>query len=169
MSSNETPYLKYGLGYEEDERAIGNEPFHQDVLDLVDYFVKKYPNERWSIMHNMFQIGFNCGQRSMDDNNDGLDEILKEAEIFCSNINTIVIEMEQIAHSMDFALEHIETLDTKNGEHIKAASLLEVLIRGLSNSREISADLVMLFEQFIFKTKQKNKPTSSANEVSEEK
>lgn len=64
-------------------------------------------------------------------------------------------KMEQITHSLDFALEHIETLDTKNGEHIKAASLLEVLIRSLSNSREISADLVMLFEQFIFKTKQK--------------
>ena len=168
MSSNETPYLKYGLGYEEDERAIGNEPFHQDVLNLAEYLLKKFPKERVSIMHYMFQIGFNCGQRSMGDNS-GLDEVLKEAEIFSSNINTIVIEMEQITHSLDFALEHIETLDTKNGEHIKAASLLEVLIRGLSNSREISADLVMLFERFIFKTKQKNKPTSSANEVSEEK
>lgn len=168
MNSNESPYLKYGLGFEEDERVIGSEPFHRDVLDLAEYLLKKYPKERVSIMHYMFQIGFNCGKRSMVDK-PGLDEVLKEAEIFCSNINTIVIEMEQIAHSMDFALEHIETLDTKNGEHIKAASLLEVLIRGLSNSREISADLVMLFEQFIFKTKQKNKPTSSANEVSEEK
>ena len=28
-------------------------------------------------MHNMFQIGFNCGQRSMVDK-PGLDEVLKE-------------------------------------------------------------------------------------------
>ncbi|MFQ9228924.1 MAG: hypothetical protein ACLS8E_09950 [Enterococcus avium] len=45
MSSNESPYLKYGLGFEEDERVIGSEPFHRDVLDLAEYLLKKYPKE----------------------------------------------------------------------------------------------------------------------------
>lgn len=64
MTKGETPYLTYGLGYEEDERLTGKDPYREDVLDLADYLIKKYPKERWSIMHKMFSIGFHCGQRS---------------------------------------------------------------------------------------------------------
>lgn len=64
MSKNETPYLTYGLGYEEDERVIGQEPYSEDVFDLAEHLIEKYPAERYSIMHKMFSIGFHCGQRS---------------------------------------------------------------------------------------------------------
>ncbi|GAA2922711.1 MULTISPECIES: hypothetical protein [Enterococcus] len=64
MSNTETPYLTYGLGYAEDERLADKDPYHEDVLDLADYLIKKYPKERWSIMHKMFSIGFYCGERS---------------------------------------------------------------------------------------------------------
>lgn len=165
MSNNEKPYLTYGLGYEEDERLIGEEPYQNDVLDLADYFIKKYPKERWSIMHGMFLVGFNCGRRS--ENNDvEANEILEEAEKFRRNISTSVIEIEQITDSLDFALEHMETLKTENNEHIKVVSLLEVLIRGLTTCRKVSEDSIMLFEQYLIGLKQKQEPTSSANEVS---
>ncbi|MEQ7304145.1 hypothetical protein [Enterococcus avium] len=165
MINPETPYLIYGLGYEEDERLIGKEPYSDDVLDLADHFIKKYPKERWSIMHSMFLIGFNCGRRS-ENNSTVLNEIQEEADRFKTNMNDRVIEMEQIEHSLDYALEHIETLKTDNREHIKIASLIEVLLRSLSNCREVSEDSVMLFEQYLFNQKQKQEPTSSANEVS---
>lgn len=168
MSSNESPYLKYGLGFEEDVRVIGSESFHRDVLDLAEYLLKKFPKERVSIMHNMFQIGFNCGQRSMVDNAVP-DELLRDAENFVDNMRSSVIEMEQIAHSLDFALERVEILKTENREHIKIGSLLEILIRSLLNCQEITEDSIIHFEQFLENTKQKNKPNSSANEVSEEK
>nr|DAM28520.1 MAG TPA: hypothetical protein [Caudoviricetes sp.] len=165
MSSNESPYLKYGLGFEEDERVIGSEPFHQDVLNLAEYLLKKFPKERVSIMHYMFQIGFNCGQRSMGDNS-GLDEILKEAETFKTNMNTTVIEMDQIAQSLDIVLEHIEVLRTGDKEVERAVNLLDVLVRSLTDCCAASEDSVTSFERFISKSKQKNMPTSSANEVS---
>ncbi|MFR4507775.1 MAG: hypothetical protein ACLT5V_07640 [Enterococcus avium] len=59
----ETPYLSYGVGYEEDERQNDHDSFSPDVLDLAEFLDKKYPSERISIMHNMFLIGFRCGQR----------------------------------------------------------------------------------------------------------
>lgn len=58
------PYLTYGLGYEEDERLIKQGTYSEDVLDLAEYLIEKYPAERYSIMHHMFSIGFHCGQRS---------------------------------------------------------------------------------------------------------
>lgn len=63
MIKTEMPYLTYGLGYEEDERVIGQEAYFEDVLDLAEYLIRKYPAERYSIMHKMFSIGFHCGQR----------------------------------------------------------------------------------------------------------
>lgn len=168
MTKSETPYLTYGLGYEEDEQAIKKDSFCDDVMDLADYFIKKYPNERWSIMHQMFKVGFNCGQRSMGDNA-GLDEILKEAETFKTNMNTTVIEMDQIAQSLDIVLEHIEVLRTGKKEVERAVNLLDVLVRSLTDCCAASEDSVTSFERFISKSKQKNMPTSSANEVSEEK
>lgn len=97
MSDSETPYLTYGLGYEEDERLIGEEPYSNDVLDLADYFIKKYPKERWSIMHSMFLVGFNCGLRSK--NNDvGL---LKYATQLTSVSNQIRI-INRLLENVDY-------------------------------------------------------------------
>lgn len=95
-----------------------------------------------------------------------IEEILKEAETFKSNMNNSVVEMDQIAQSLDIALEHLETLRTGDKQVERAISLLDVLIRSLENTCEIGEDSVTLFEQFIYKFKQKNKLTSSANEVS---
>ena len=64
MSKVTMPYLTYGLGYEEDERVIGQESYSKDVLDLAEHLIKKYPAEHYSITHHMFSIGFHCGQRS---------------------------------------------------------------------------------------------------------
>ena len=63
MKTIETPYITYGLGYEEDESMVDGESYYEDVLDLAEYFIQKYPKERYSIMHQMFMIGFKCGQR----------------------------------------------------------------------------------------------------------
>ena len=95
-----------------------------------------------------------------------IDEILKEAETFKNNMSNSVIEIEQIALSLDIVLEHIETSRIEDKNFKRAVSLLEVLIRSLSDCYQVSEDSVMLFEQLIFKFKQKNKLTTSANEVS---
>lgn len=59
----QTPYLTFGLGYEEDNAHNLYGRYYDDVLDLANYLIKKYPKERHSIMHRMFTIGFRCGQR----------------------------------------------------------------------------------------------------------
>lgn len=94
-----------------------------------------------------------------------IEEILKEAETFKSNMNTTVVEMDQIVQSLDIVLEHIEGLGTERKEAKRAINLLDVLIRSLCDTCVASEDSVACFERFIYKAKQ-NKPTSSANEVS---
>lgn len=110
MTKSETqqPYLTYGLGYEEDERLIGEEPFHDDVLDLAKHLIEKHPKERWSIMHMMFSIGFNCGQRSTDSCFLSDEELYQHARKLTSVSNQIRI--------IESLLENIEYSRTKKDE-----------------------------------------------------
>ena len=62
-NKSRSPYLTFGLGYEEDEALNLRRGFYDDVLDLAEYLIKRYPKERYSIMHKMFTVGFRCGQR----------------------------------------------------------------------------------------------------------
>lgn len=97
MSKTETPYLTHGLGYEEDERIIGKEPYFEDVLALADHLIKKYPSERWSIMHHMFMIGFNCGRRAESE-----DELLHHAVKLTSIANQNQI-IERLLEIVDYS------------------------------------------------------------------
>ena len=97
------------------------------------------------------------------------DEILSNAETFMRNMRSSVIEIEQVADGLDLVLESIETLGTKDRNVKRAVSLLDVLIRSLEECHDVSEDTITRFEQSLIKTKQKNKLTSSANEVSTEK
>lgn len=99
MSNTEAPYLTYGLGYEEDERLIEEETYFDDVFDLADYFVKKYPNERWSIMHRMFQIGFHCGERAEAGKGLGDDELHQHA----TKLSSIVDQIKLIERLLEIA------------------------------------------------------------------
>lgn len=139
MIDNKTPYLTYGLGYEEDERIIGEEPFFQDVLDLAEYLVEKYPKERLSIMHNMFQIGFHCGQRASANNSLSDDELQHHAKKLTSSCNQIRIIgrlLENVDYSRvkgdEFAVHHqIRTgLLDDIGDSL---SVLEAEIQNISN------------------------------------
>lgn len=94
------------------------------------------------------------------------EEIMEEALKFKRTMRNSVIEMGQLTDSMDYILEHIETLKSEKAELDKVASLLKVLSRGLTTCREVSEDSIMLFEQYLIELKQKQEPTSSANEVS---
>lgn len=98
MSKTETPYLAYGLGYEEDERLIGKEPYFEDVLALADHLIKKYPLERWSIMHAMFMIGFNCGQRAESIN----DELLRHA-VKLTSVASQIKMIERVLENVDYS------------------------------------------------------------------
>ena len=102
MTKSEAPYLTYGLGYEEDERLIGKEPYCDDVLDLANYLIKKYPEERWSIMHNMFQIGFNCGQRVEADKSLSDDELHQHATKLTSIADQIKL-VERLLESTEYS------------------------------------------------------------------
>lgn len=102
MTKGETPYLTYGLGYEEDERLTGKDPYCEDVLDLADYLIKKYPKERWSIMHKMFSIGFHCGERAEAGKGLGDDELHQHATKLSSNADQIKL-IERLLESAEYS------------------------------------------------------------------
>ena len=139
MENNETPYLTYGLGYEEDERIIRMQPFFDDVLDLAKYLVEKYPNERISILHNMFQIGFNCGQRAganVSLSDDELHQHAVKLTSSCNQIRIITRLLENVDYSKssgdEFAVRYqIESgLLNDIGDNL---SVLEAEIQNVSN------------------------------------
>ncbi|MDT2500309.1 hypothetical protein P7D95_05800 [Enterococcus avium] len=84
-----------------------------------------------------------------------IDEILKEAETFQKDMNRNTIETDQIAQSLDIALEHLERLRTGDKDIERAVSLLDVLVRSLENTCAVQEDSVASFEQYLFKQKQK--------------
>jgi hypothetical protein len=102
MTKGETPYLTYGLGYEEDERLTGKDPYCEDVLDLADYLIKKYPKERWSIMHKMFSIGFHCGERAEAGKGLGDDELHQHATKLSSIADQIKL-IERLLESAEYS------------------------------------------------------------------
>lgn len=74
----EFPYLTYGVGCEEDDRLAGTVvTCGDDVIELAEYFIKKYPIEQYSSMCRMFQVGFNCGQRCAMSNEVNYEKIQK--------------------------------------------------------------------------------------------
>lgn len=138
---NETPYLTYGMGFEEDNRINDEEYFCGDVLNLGKEMEKEYPNDVLANLHRMFQIGFRCGIRS--ERNERI-----ESEISMDDLAKSANDLYYLVIALDkYVFDNVSSTDVTSNSITGLNGIVQsMLLSAERHSKNISECNIKVFE-----------------------